>query len=147
MLVFKLLPNDATQVVLASLIFTIFNLLPLFYAHLLYKHRQALEQEDKIRVFGSLYDNKRIDSEKNHHAWAFPLTFFYRRTVFACITVFLFEQPSMQMMINQVISVLTIVYLSWDSTKFKNKRVRFIEIATEMILLLIGSLIQQLMIP
>ena len=61
LLVFKLLPTETTQIVFATLIFTIFNCLPLIYARLLYKHREELESEDKVRVFGSLYDNKRID--------------------------------------------------------------------------------------
>lgn len=48
----------------------------------------------------------------------------------------------MQMMIHQVTSLLTIVYLTWDDAKFKKKSTRFIEIATEAFLMLVCALIQ-----
>ena len=99
LLVFKLLPSNKTQTVFAALIFAIFNLIPLFYSRVLYKNKDELENENKVRLFGSLYDNRNVNKDKDHRAWAFPLTFFYRRTVFACVTVFLFEKPAIQMMI------------------------------------------------
>ena len=99
LLIFKLLTDNALQMFLAVLIFVIFNLLPLYYARILYKNGAVLEKEEKKRNFGTLYDNKKIDKERNHRVWAVPLAFFYRRTVFAIITVYLFEQPSLQMMV------------------------------------------------
>ena len=43
LLVFKLLPNNTTQMFFAVLIFAIFNLLPLYYSYILYKNRAELE--------------------------------------------------------------------------------------------------------
>ena len=100
-----------------------------------------LEIEPKARKFSSLYDNKRVEMERNHRVWAFPLAFFYRRTVFACITVYLFERPYLQIIVHQVTSLLTTIYLAWDDNKFKSRGVRFIEIATEVLLLLVCTLI------
>ena len=90
-LVFKLLRDETAQIIAASLIFAIFNLIPLLYARILFKHRTELESEDKIRKFGSLYDNKNVKSDRDHRVWGFPLNFFYRRTAFALITIFLFD--------------------------------------------------------
>ena len=106
-----------------------------------------MEKDEKVRNFGSLYDNKKVNKEKKHRVWAYPLAFFYRRTVFALITVYLFDSPSMQMMVTQVTSLLTIVYLSWDRDKFRLKSIRLIEVASEALLLLTISLIQQFMVP
>ena len=94
-LVFKLMRDDTTQMIVACLIFVIFNLIPLIYARILYKNCTVLDTEDKIRRFGSLYDNKNVRSDRDHRVWVFPLNFFYRRTAFALITIFLFERPDM----------------------------------------------------
>ena len=95
LLIFRLLSHNSTQLVLAVIIFTTFNLLPIYYARVLYKNGDQLEKAEKVRNFGSLYDNKKVNKEKKHNVWAHPLTFFYRRTVFALITVYLFDNPSM----------------------------------------------------
>ena len=47
--------------ILAVLMFSIFNLLPIYYAHILYKNSEELGKAEKLRRFGSLYDNKNID--------------------------------------------------------------------------------------
>ena len=46
------------------------------------------------------------------------------------------------MIVLQVTSLLTIAYLSWDEDKFKLRSIRFIEIYSEALLLVIISLIQ-----
>ena len=51
------------------------------------------------------------------------------------------------MIVLQVTSLLTIAYLSWDEDKFKLRSIRFIEIYSEALLLVIISLIQQLTLP
>ena len=133
-LIFKLMIDKKIQVIFAALILAFINLIPLVYARILRKRDKELEIEENIRKYGSLYDNKNVKKERDHRVWATPLAFFFRRTIFAFITVFLFEMPDMQMLIHQICSLLNIVYLSWDNAKFKNKSTRFIEITTEVFL-------------
>ena len=146
-LVFKLMRDDRAQMIAASVLFAFNNLVPFIYARVLYKHRMELESEEKTRRFGSLYDNKNVRSDRDHRVWAFPLKFFYRRTAFAVITVFLFDKPDMQMIVHQFISMVTIVYLIWDNAKFKDRAIRFIEISTEVLLLFSCMVIQQMISP
>ena len=95
LLIFRLMSHNTFQLIMAVLLFTLFNLLPIYYARILYKNGDQLEKEENIRKFGSLYDNKNVKKDRKHRVWAHPLTFFYRRTVFAVITVYLFDTPSM----------------------------------------------------
>ena len=77
-----------------------------------------------------------VASKRDHRVWLYPSTFFYRRFVFICATVFLLEKPDMQVVVHQVLTVLTIAYISFDEHKFVDKPQRFIEITSEMLLLL-----------
>ena len=94
-LVFKLLGNESAQVICASLVLALINGAPLIFARILKKRENDLESEETIRKFGSLYDNKNVNMERDHRVWATPLAFFYRRTIFGMVTVFLFDKPDM----------------------------------------------------
>ena len=99
-LVFKMSSNDRAQLIAAVIIFISINCAPLVYAIILCKHKDRLQDEKVVRKYGTLYDNKNVSANKNHKVWTVPLSFFYRRTVFTCLTVYLFEKPSMQMIIH-----------------------------------------------
>ena len=45
----------------------------------------------------------------DHNAHLFPMAFFWRRTLFVAVTVFLFDWPSMQMAAHHVITVIMMV--------------------------------------
>lgn len=96
-LVFRLLKEDRTQMIIAGCIFGLFSIVPLWYARVLSKNSKELEADISVRKFGSLYDNKNVNSERDHQIWFFPIAFFYRRTAFVAITIFLFDRPDMQM--------------------------------------------------
>ena len=83
--------------IVATIMFTIINSVPLIYARALYKYSARLEEEYLVRKIGNLYDNKNVRSnrEEHHRVWLFPFTFFYRRTIFTILTIFLFDKPDM----------------------------------------------------
>ena len=59
------------------------------------------------------------------------LVFFYRRTLFICATVFLFDYPSMQTMTNILLSFFTMVYLISDKHQYASTSQKVIELGTE----------------
>ena len=128
-------------------IIVLLNILPLIYARVLCKKAKNLENEEVSRKIGNLYDNKNVKSGKDHKVWVFPISFFFRRVIFAILTIFLFDRPNLQMIAHQFISLLTIVYLSRDQTRFKDKGTQVVEIGTEMLLLCTCTLIQQFILP
>ena len=69
-------------------------MLPLFFCYLLAKNRKKLEDKEKMMKYGDLYKDKNVASSWNHRAWALPLAYFYRRTAFAIVTVFVFDWPN-----------------------------------------------------
>ena len=73
-------------------------------------------------------------SDQDHRVWTYPIIFFYRRCIFAIITIYLFERPDMQMILHQTFSMLVIIYISIDNHMFKDKPTRFVEISTEALL-------------
>lgn len=95
LLVFKLLSEKPAQMAAAVLIYLFINVLPLVYVCILYKHDKSLEDEEVKRKYFNLYDNKNVDRNRTHRVWFFPLSFFYRRTVFCAVTIFLYDMPDM----------------------------------------------------
>lgn len=147
LLVFKLLADEPDQVIAASAMFGILTVIPLIYSRVLCKYGKRLHEEQVKRKILNLYDNKNIERGRNHRLWVFPLCFFYRRTVFALLTIYMFEKPNMQMIVHQFMSLLTIVYLARDQQRFLNKAIRLVEIGTEMLLLVTCAFVQQLILP
>ena len=109
-------------------------MVPLNYARIMYKNRTKLDTEEKIRTIGSLYDTRNVRSDQDHRVWTYPIVFFYRRSLFAYITIYLFDRPDMQIILHQFLSMLVIAYISFDNHMFKDKPTRFVEIATEVLL-------------
>jgi len=61
----------------------------------------------------------------------FPLVFFYRRTFFIIATVFMFDYPTIQMIVNQTLSFGVVVYLVSDRQQFETTLQKIIELGTE----------------
>ena len=131
----------------ACVIILIANLVPLHYARVLSNNRKLLETERKVRTIGSLYDTRNVRSDYDGRVWTYPITFFYRRLCFSAITIFLFKLPDMQMIAHQLVSMMTVVYISWDNHMFKDRQVRFVEIATEAFLFTSCLFIQIMILP
>ena len=89
-----------------------------------------------------MYEGKNVEAERNHQVWSFPLVYFYRRTFFVLGTVFLFDYPSIQMMLHQLLSLAMLAYLLSDHYMYTWFTHRFVEISTEALLLLVSTLMQ-----
>ena len=84
-----------------------------------------------------------VNTLDERNVWIYPITFFCRRTTFIAATVFLFEYPNMQMLVHQSLTLANLVYISIDNRMFADKCTRFIEIISEILLLLVSVLLQQ----
>lgn len=51
--------------------------------------------EEYTAKYGIMYQGKDVNEERDHYIFMYPLAFFYRRTFFIVVTVFLFEWPYM----------------------------------------------------
>ena len=88
-------PEDTMQGVIAILQLGFFALfLPIFYARLLKKNVEELAEENTIQAYGSLYKDL-----VHKNVWTYPLAFFFRRSAFILATVFLFDFPSLQIVV------------------------------------------------
>lgn len=67
--------------------------------------------------------------------------FFARRTVFACVTVFAASYPHVQILTNQVLTMLAMVHILSEKVSADSASQRFVEIASEVLLLLATVLI------
>ena len=68
-----------------------------------------------------MYSGRNVSPKRGRHlAWVGPLVFFYRRTLFIIATVFILEQPAIQMIAHQVLSILAVAYISYDSHMFSS---------------------------
>ena len=83
----------------ASVTFAFFMLMflfsvPILASRTLYKENDNLTKDKSLKKYGNLYVGKDVDPEKQHRIWIFPLLFFYRRFIFACVSVFAFSDPA-----------------------------------------------------
>ena len=92
--------KSASEKATAISILIIINVAPIILAKVLYKRKDYLMDEANWSRYNTIFKGKRVDHEKNHHVWFFPIAFFYRRTIFACTTVFLFDWPYLQMVVH-----------------------------------------------
>ena len=86
-----------------------------------------------------MYMGRRVQNNLDERrVWIYPISFFCRRTIFIMATVLLFEYPNMQMVVHQVLTMANLVYISIDHRMFNDQSQRFIEIVSEILLLLIS---------
>ena len=115
--------------------------LPIYFLTVVYRNRESLEMKEKSSKFGALYSGKNVSNRAKHRVWLFPMTFFYRRLIFICVSVFLFDTPSMQMLVHQVLTMATLIYLLSFNQRFVSREQKVIEIGSEMLMLLTSLLI------
>ena len=88
-------PDDTMQGVIAIFQLGFFALiLPILYARILKQNVEELAEENSISVYGSLYKDL-----VHENVWTYPLAFFFRRSAFTLATVFLFDRPSLQVVV------------------------------------------------
>ena len=93
--------------------------------------------------YGELYKDKNVSASWKHRAWALPLAYFYRRTAFAIVTVFVFDWPNVQMIVHIVLTLATCIYLLRDSRVYLAKEYMAVELMTEFLLLFTSATMQQ----
>ena len=81
-----------------------------------------------------------MEAKRKHRAWVFPLVFFGRRLVFILGTVALFDYPSIQMIMHQILSLGMLAYLLSDLYMFAGVTHYLVEIGTEAFLLFVSTL-------
>ena len=118
------------DIVLASIIMVLIIGIPIFFLRLLRKNRKSLNDEKQSNVFGALYQGKNV-MEDAQHEFIYPLIFFYRRTIFIIATIFLFDFPTLQTVVNTVLSFSSLVYLFSDRHQYNSKQQKVIELSTE----------------
>ena len=64
---------------------------------------------------------RKLKWEKNARITLYPISFFYRRTIFMFATVILFDKPAIQMLIHILLTLATIIYISFDPWMFETK--------------------------
>jgi len=75
----------------------VLNGAPLIFCIVVRRHHHSLKDPDTIKSIGAIYVGKNVTAE-DHCAWVYPMVFFWRRTLFIVITVYLFNWPYMQML-------------------------------------------------
>ena len=92
-IVFKPPLGGSGEIILAVIVLVLITSAPIFFFYLLRKNRNTLGDEKQRKVFGALYQGKNIQKEAKHD-YIYPLIFFYRRTLFIVVTIFLFDYPT-----------------------------------------------------
>ena len=94
-------------------------------------------------AFGTSYEGRKVDGKEGHYVWIYPISYFLRRAILIACTVFLIDHPDMAMIVHLLLTMATLVYISRNEHMFESKTRRFIEIASEMLLLFVSILLQQ----
>ena len=100
--------NISSFVALFTLL--VLNAASFVLARILYKNRDHLETKEKIKQFKTLIEGRNVEKA----VWTYPMVFLLRRTAFICAAVFLFEKTAFQMIVHQLLSLFTLVYMLVD---------------------------------
>ena len=121
---------------------TMLNIVPITLTVVLHnKHEQLKEAETKERI-GTIYIGKNVNRIDHEEQWT-PLHFFFRRTLFICVTVFFFSEPSIQIITVLALSAVTIIYMAHDKNKFESQAQRCVEVGSESLFLSSLIILQQ----
>ena len=105
--------------------------MPLVFFCILRRHHDSLAEEKNVKSFGTLYIGRSV-RQKLHKVHFWPLAFFYRRTIIVLVTVFLFEHPSLQLIVCHITTLMTAIYLVTDRQRFETQAQRAVEIGSEI---------------
>lgn len=140
--VFKQTDAGVGSVFLAILLLLFINICPLIFSRILYKNHDKLKETEIENKIGTLYEGRNVETKRKHRAWVFPLVFFGRRLVFIVFTVALFDYPSLQMIMHQILSLGMLAYLLLDQYMFVQVTHHLAEFSTEAFLLIVSTLMQ-----
>ena len=129
-------------IIVASIVIGCLTITPIVFAIVLCKKRAELEEEKHVNSFGRLYDTKNV-KRSDHRVYQWPIMFFLRRMLFCLMTVLLFDYPNMQFIVNQILTLATIMYLTYDSHLIFAKGQRNIKAGSEALFLFTCIFLQQ----
>ena len=111
--------------------FSVVNLGPIIMVCVLSRKKpEYLDSKEGQSKIGTMYKSRRIPTirvkgerkwDKNSRITLHPINFFYRRTIFMFATVILFDKPAIQMIIHLLLTMATIIYISFDPWMFESK--------------------------
>lgn len=67
---------------------------PLVFVYVMFRNKDKLDTEEFRERYGSMYGGKNVFNERNK-AYLYPMLYFWRRLIFAIVTVYLFPYPLM----------------------------------------------------
>ena len=112
--------------------------LPILFSLVLCKKKQKLELEKSLKTIGALYSGQNVDYTRespNKSLWLHPLVYFFRRSIFVAATVFLFDQPQLQLSAHMCLTMCTLVFITVNKIHYLDKLQFKIEFASEILLL------------
>ena len=123
LIIFKKDSSREDQIITASLLFVSISLIvPIVLTRVVYKNKDCLHEEKNEKTVGTLYMGRRVVSSiDERRVWIYPASFFLRRTIFAIVSVFLFDHPNMQMIVHQFLTMATLIYISFDNRMFDDQ--------------------------
>ena len=92
---------------------SVVSMTPLVFLYVTYKQREHLDQEPVRKSIGSIYEGKNVNN-KGNYIFLYPMLFFWRRIFFIVVTVGLFKQPAVQMIVHYLLTMMTVLLLVFD---------------------------------
>ena len=112
----------------------VITLTPVILSVFTYRKRKSLDDDRVRRSIGSIYEGKNTTRD-DHKVHLFPILFFWRRTCFVIVTVFLFDYPALQMSAHYALTMLSATMLLADERAFESKLQRNVEAGSEFLML------------
>jgi len=142
-MVFKASDAELSDYGISTGLLIVLNFAPIVFLKALNSRKEALATEEAKKSFGSIYIGKNTNEKTGIKAYMFPMAFFWRRTLFVVVTIFLFDWPSMQHIAHQVLNLITLVFLIADNTAYETVSQRVIEVGSELFLHLTSIMLAQ----
>ena len=111
--------GDASLLV-PILMVALITLTPLAFFYVLCKYKSKLDTQGLRDIYGSIYGGKNVYSEQSK-VYLYPFLYFWRRFIFAIVTVLLFPYPSVQMIVHNFMTFLTVIIFIYDKRAFESK--------------------------
>ena len=98
------------SIVLPLMVIALVSLTPLAFVYVMFRNKERLDREDFRERYGSMYGGKNVYNERTK-AYLYPMLYFWRRLIFAIITVYLFPYPLMQLLVHHFMTMLSVILL------------------------------------
>ena len=106
------------SLVVPILLVAVITLTPVVFFKVLYQNKSSLDTQTVRDAFGSMYGGKNVH-QKQSKVFLYPFLYFWRRFIFAIVTVYLFPYPVMQMVVHHLMTMLTVILLISSERAFE----------------------------